>query len=76
LKIAKVAQTVGLLFNVMFVLCTYAFGQKRSWATFWAILSQTHLVTLVELQFLARVRTLKNVSCQGLVWNTAQGSDI
>jgi hypothetical protein len=44
LKITKVAQFWGILFP-RYQLCIN-FEQKMGWATFWAIFSQTHLVTL------------------------------
>jgi hypothetical protein len=52
LKIAEMAQIFGLLCSTVNV--TYHFGQNLSWATFWAIFSQTHLATLVLTIIIAK----------------------
>jgi hypothetical protein len=38
----------------------YKFWQKMSWATFWAILSQTHLATLLLITINVKHKVLKN----------------
>jgi hypothetical protein len=44
MKIAEIVQIFGLLFSAEKVM--HKFRQKMCWATFWAIFSQNHLVTL------------------------------
>jgi hypothetical protein len=44
-KIAEVAPMFWLLFSALKI--THVFLAKMGWATVWAILSQTHLVTLI-----------------------------
>jgi hypothetical protein len=45
LKIAKAAKSLDFLFHGKSHVCTYLV-ERMGWATFWAIFSQTHLVTL------------------------------
>jgi hypothetical protein len=45
LKTAEIAQFFGLLYSK--VKATYQFRQKLGFAPYWAIFSQTHLVTLL-----------------------------
>jgi hypothetical protein len=59
LKTAKVAQFCGLLFSAVKVM--YSFWQKMAWATFWAIFSPTHLVTLRFDNFAAAAGTVTNI---------------
>jgi hypothetical protein len=44
LQITEIAQIIGLLISAVYGL--FSFWTKTAWATFWAILSKTHLVTL------------------------------
>jgi hypothetical protein len=44
MKITEIAHIFGLLFATVKVM--RSFFTKMLWATFWAIFSQTHLVTL------------------------------
>jgi hypothetical protein len=46
LEIVEVVKLSGVLFSMLKVLCSV--WQKMGWATFWAIFSQTHLVTLAS----------------------------
>jgi hypothetical protein len=62
---AQVALNLGLLFSTAQV--AYQFWQSRGWATFWAIFSQTHLVTLSRNQesafwIVEKLKHLKGVS--------------
>jgi hypothetical protein len=43
LQITEIAQIIGLLFSAVYM---FSVWPKMAWATFWVILSQTHLVTL------------------------------
>jgi hypothetical protein len=45
LQIIEIAQIIGLLISTVKV--TFKLWLKTAWATFWAIFSQTHLVTLI-----------------------------
>jgi hypothetical protein len=44
--ITKEAQILGLIFSAVKVLCS--FEQNMSWATFWALFLQIHLVALIH----------------------------
>jgi hypothetical protein len=46
IKISEMAQIPRLLFSTVKVM--HKFGQKMCWATFWAIFSQPHFVTLFQ----------------------------
>jgi hypothetical protein len=52
LEIVEVVKLSGVLFSMLKVLCSV--WQKMGWATFWAIFSQTHLVTLLLVTLASR----------------------
>jgi hypothetical protein len=49
-------------------LCRYKFGQGLGWATIWAILSQTHLVTLCIADIFVIGRIFSEIF-RPMIWN-------